>query len=363
MYVPFIEMMHVNRASCKSAKINNMKYSNIHPLSVESRMATSSKAQMKVANYTIDFSDHIGSGAMGVVHPATNAVGKKVAAKRICGKADSSMAKISKDLHKLMTLDHPNIVKFYNISQQKSDIWIFMEYCIHKDLNEVFHKRKLNKHEKIDIMVQISQGVEYLHGNKIIHRDIKPSNILISSDNPFLAKLTDFDFSKIFEENYGTSLMSTNVGTERFKAPEFYQRNEEMKIHYRKNVDIYALGLTYLAMIQENKGLVPRIETPNDDSELHAPIGRIIAERIRYNKKPLDVIPEDKKGSLLTAWFSKLTVGTSMSAAKDSVGTAPVALMRKLIRKMTHHVPQNRPSAAEVVQDLRKIQFQVSFRS
>ena len=103
--------------------------------------------------------------------------------------------------------------------------------------------------------------------------------------------------------------MSTNVGTERFKAPEFYQRNEEMKIHYRKNVDIYALGLTYLAMIQENKGMVPRIETPNDDSELHAPIGRIIAERIRYKKKPLDVIPEDKKGSLFTALFSKLTVG------------------------------------------------------
>ena len=329
-------------------------------------MATSSKAQMKVANYTIDFSDHIGSGAMGIVHPATNAVGKKVAAKRICGKPDSSMEKISKDLDKLMTLDHPNIVKFYNISPQKSEIWIFMEYCIHKDLNAVFYKRKLNNHEKFDIMVQISQGVEYLHGNKIIHRDIKPSNILISSDNPFLAKLTDFDFSKIFEENYGTSLMSTNVGTDRFKSPEFfYQRNEEMKIHYRKDVDTYALGLTYLAMIQENKGLVPRIETPKDDSELHAPIGRIIAERIRYKKKPLDVIPEDKKGSLLTALFPKLTVGTSVSAAKDSVDTAPfeVALLRKLIRKMTHHVPQNRPSAAEVVQDLRKIQFQVSFHS
>ena len=44
----------------------------------------------------------------------------------------------------------------------------------------------------------------------------------------------------------------------------------------------------------------------------------------RYNNKPLDMIPEDKKGSLFSAWFSKLTKGTSRSAAKDSVEAVPL---------------------------------------
>ena len=133
-------------------------------------------------------------------------------------------------------------------------------------------------------MIQIALGVEYLHKNNIIHRDIKPSNILISNDNPVIIKLTDFDFSKFLEDNCDTSLMTTNVGTPAFKAPEFFLRTDERKIQYHRNVDIYALGLTFLAMIQQSKGLVPQIETPVDDSELYLPIGRLIAERNQIQK-------------------------------------------------------------------------------
>ena len=212
-------------------------------------------------------------------------------------------------------------------------------------------------------MVQMVRGVEFLHRQNIIHRDIKPSNTLVSCDNPVLVKLTDFDFSKILEENYGTSLMTTNVGTPAFKAPEFYLRNEELKIQYHRNVDIYALGLTYLAMIQGNNGLVPQIETPNDDSERYAPIGRIIAERIRYKKEPLEVIPEDTKSSSSSVRSSQLLKGASKAASRDSVGTVTLEIerMKTLIREMTHHEPEKRPSAAHIRMDLEQIQLQVVF--
>ena len=81
--------------------------------------------------------------------------------------------------------------------------------------------------------------------------------------------------------------MSSNVGTLAFKASEFFQRTTPGKIEYHRNVDIYAAGLTFLALLQAEKGqkmLIPRIETPMDDSELHTDsIGRLIAERIKYN--------------------------------------------------------------------------------
>ena len=331
-------------------------------------MASSSSTQMTIGEYIVDVSNHLGSGAMGIVHPATDAEGKRVAAKRICGKTEKSMDRVSKDLHRLKDLDHANIIKFFNITQQTSEVWIFMEFCPHGDLGYFLQTHlEITKSQTFDIMIQIAKGVEYLHKNNIIHRNIKPTNILVSTIDPILVKLTDFDFSKFLEEDYITSLMTTNVGTPAFKAPEFYLRNEKKKINYHRNVDIYALGLTYLAMIQGNKGLVPQIETPSDDSELYAPVGRVIAERIRYKKKPLHIIPEEKTGGSIVEWFSKLFQGGGNSTALSSSGSAPVPyevkLMKSLIRKMTHHEPENRPSAAQVVQDLHRIQQQVNYNA
>ena len=323
-------------------------------------MAAPSITQMKIGGFTINVSGHIGSGAMGVVHPATDAAGKDVAAKRICGKDQNKMVKITRDLHRLLQLNHSSIVKFHDVKQIGASVWIFMDFCPHQDLGEFFQKRQLSERQKLDIMIQMGQGVEYLHKNNIIHRDIKPSNILISSDNPIILKLTDFDFSKFLEDDCDTSLMTTNVGTPAFKAPEFFQRNEERKIHYHRNVDIYALGLTFLAMIQQNKGLVPRIETPVDDSELFLPIGRLIAERIRYNKPQLDVIPGAPitRTSFLDRLLGRRRRDSEECPTDQSTDVSKE--LRKLIRCMTFHVPSERVTASEVVWDLQIIEMDVS---
>ena len=121
----------------------------------------------------------------------------KVAAKRIDGKDQHKMQKITKDLDKLMILDHSNIVKILDMHQVDSTIWMFMEFCEFGDLNSLFDKHKFTEDHKLDLMMHIVQGVEYLHANDIIHRDIKPANILTESHELIVAKLTDFDFSRI----------------------------------------------------------------------------------------------------------------------------------------------------------------------
>ena len=119
--------------------------------------------------------------------------------------------------------------------------------------------------------------------------------------------------------------MSSNVGTPAFKAPEFFQRTSPGKIEYHRNVDIYAAGLTLLAILQaekEQKMLIPQIETPMDDSELHAPsIGLLISERIKYK------VPE-------------INIVTLKS---------PAINLKWLIRQMTCINPEERLSASKVL--------------
>ena len=120
--------------------------------------------------------------------------------------------------------------------------------------------------------------------------------------------------------------------------------------------------MTYLAIVQEDKALVPRIETPNDDSELHAPIGRLIAERIKYGRTPLDVIPRgNRKNSLWTKFFKGKGTASPTTATNEpvTVMSDQTKQIRKLILKMTPHLPEERISASEIIRELRLIEEQV----
>ena len=136
---------------------------------------------------------------------------------------------------------------------------------------------------------------------------------------------------KCLDPEVETSLMSSNVGTLAFKAPEFFQRTSPGYIEYHRNVDIYAAGLTFLAILQAEKGkkmLIPQIETPMDDSELHAPsIGLLISERIKYK------VPE----------FSIVKIGGELRSLKS------------LISQMTCVHPEERLPASKVLDLVKSV--------
>ena len=296
------------------------------------------KHLLKVKSYSINQQNVLGTGAFGVVFKGTDAKKNTIAAKRIDGNVHPRI--LEQDLDRFLDLDHPNVMKILDVHVEKDKnlVWMMMPFCELGDLNNFYKRRDNSPNTNLEVMKQIMMGIKYLHYQDIVHRDIKPGNILVSSENPFVVQLTDFDACKCLDPEVETSLMTSNVGTLAFKAPEFFQRTSPGKIEYHRNVDIYAAGLTFLAILQAEKGkkmLIPQIETPMGDSEYHAPsIGQLISERIKYKVPELNIV-----------------------TLKD-----PEEKLKSLISQMTCVKPEDRLSASEVLEILEvRIQLMVDF--
>ncbi len=207
-----------------------------------------------IAGYVVNLRDQLGRGGYGTVYKAKDSKGTIVAAKEI-DKDPTSRGAISEfeNSHKQKELNHPNIVKILDIYKDDKEMWMFMEFCNGGDLNN-YSRTNFQEFNggKVMIMWQIAEGINFLHNLRIAHRDMKPGNILIqhqAGEQPIIVKLTDFGLSKFIPKDATSSVMYTNVGTKAYKAPEFWDSSDG-GIKYHKNIDVYAMGLTYLAILQ-----------------------------------------------------------------------------------------------------------------
>jgi serine/threonine protein kinase len=101
-----------------------------------------------------------------------------------------------------------------------------MEYVPGGDLGSLIQKeRPLNEDAVKTMAGQLLGALGYLHRHNITHRDVKPDNILISSQQPFVVKLTDFGLSKMVDSEQ--TFLTTFCGTLLYCAPEVYTEFEE----------------------------------------------------------------------------------------------------------------------------------------
>ena len=300
---------------------------------------------LKVKSYWINPVEVLGKGAFGIVYKGIDAKKNTIAAKQIDGNEHPEI--LTSDLDRLMKLDNPNVMKILDVERNENILWMMMPLCKFGDLNKCYRRREASHEINVDVMKQIMAGISYLHRQDIVHRDIKPGNILVASEIPLQLHLADFDISKCLDPEVETSLMTSNVGTLAFKAPEFFQRTTSGKIKYHRNVDIYAAGLTFLAILQAEKGkklLIPHIETSMDDSELYTDsIGRLIAERIKYKVKELNIVKIEDQQNLLKLLISQMTCVNpekrlSAEETLDILNNPKEGYLRKAIRSVAKGV-------------------------
>lgn len=165
---------------------------------------------------------------------------------------------IIREIDIMSKLHHPNIVQFLGYTDDP--FIIVMEYIPNKNLE--YNIRFLSKKKKINIMKDIFKALLYLHSRKpysLIHRDIKPTNILLT--NSKVAKITDFGLSKFYSLTTNNSYnnlssldsdLTSNVGTERYMAPEVNIENK----NYTNKIDIYSCGIMLYEMFENKKYII-----------------------------------------------------------------------------------------------------------
>ena len=154
-----------------------------------------------------------------------------------------NLESIVREVDILRSLDHPNIVKYFETYEEEHYIHIVMEYIPGDNLFKVITNKKYFKFtekEICQIMTCLLKAVLFLHHNNIVHRDIKPENILFSVPGDFDAlKLIDFGLSK--QNNSKND--KRRVGTPFYMAPEMIKGNAVFES------DIWSIGIILYVMV------------------------------------------------------------------------------------------------------------------
>ena len=97
----------------------------------------------------------------------------------------------------LATLDHPNIVTYYDSFERDGVLMIEMEYADGGNLAESLAKKTVRMEEKdiVNIFSQIVSAIRHMHDNNVLHRDLKTANIFLTKEN--MVKVGDFGISKV----------------------------------------------------------------------------------------------------------------------------------------------------------------------
>ena len=229
--------------------MKSIKYNSAKNLCQNQRSNSSqNKFIIKGKKDTYNITETIGKGTFGKVKLAYSIKNPKI--KYACKILEKSNITEEDDLRRclremsiLLQMDHPNVIKTYEIISDSMRYYIIMEYCSKGELFDLIVKESHFSEEKSALFFyQIISGVEYIHSKKICHRDLKPENLLLNSDEEL--KIIDFGLSnyKTKENNY---VLKTPCGSPCYASPEMILG----KKYDGFGIDIWSTGIILYAML------------------------------------------------------------------------------------------------------------------
>ncbi len=205
--------------------------------------------------------EEAGRGAAGIVYEARQpGTDRRVALKMLVGGANSKasdLARFKREAQALSRLDHPNVVKIFDVGEQEGVPFLAMEWIDGRSLAEFLKTNTLNYQQAATLVAKLADGMQYVHQQGILHRDLKPQNILVpaSAEQSSLknlnedshpkklkfksAKICDFGLARFSDPGEFHTRTGETLGTPSYMAPEQIG-NQANPV--TEKTDVYGLG-------------------------------------------------------------------------------------------------------------------------
>ncbi|KAL0953632.1 hypothetical protein HGRIS_004837 [Hohenbuehelia grisea] len=229
----------------------------------------------------------IGKGSSGRVRIARHAKTGQYAAIKIVSKAGFSSLQgiderpgqerlaIEREIVVMKLIDHPNIMKLYDVWETSTELYLILEYVQGGELFDYLCETgRLPTLEALDYFQQIIMAVDYCHRLNVAHRDLKPENILLDQDHN--VKIADFGMAAWQANSATNGLLETSCGSPHYVAPEVCSG-----MSYNGSAsDIWSCGIILFAL------LVGKL--PFDAEDLEPLIEKV---KLGIYKMPADIDP------------------------------------------------------------------------
>jgi eukaryotic-like serine/threonine-protein kinase len=255
--------------------------------------------------------DYLGKGGVSEVYSAQDQqLGRIVALKFLLPGTIGvrSTERVMYEAKTLSSLNHPNIVTVYEVIESASGLAIVMELVEGRALRSLCGT-SLGEDQVIRIGQQIAEALAAAHAHGIVHRDIKPENILVRSDG--YVKVVDFGLASQMAADGSTSTFGVTAGTLRYMSPEQVQGSSVSPAS-----DIFSVGLVLYELAAGHH-------------------------------------PFTAESSIQTAY----SIAIKQPACLSEGNSIRTSRLHRLILKMLARNAADRPSAAEVAEELGEIRL------
>uniref|UniRef100_A0A8B9L7C9 non-specific serine/threonine protein kinase n=1 Tax=Astyanax mexicanus TaxID=7994 RepID=A0A8B9L7C9_ASTMX len=200
------------------------------------------RAPVRVGFYDIERT--LGKGNFAVVKLAKHRITKSEVAIKIIDKTQldaANLEKIYREVEIMKLLDHPHIIKLYQVMETKNMLYLVTEYAKNGEIFDYLASRgRLSEADARRKFWQILSAVEYCHERGIVHRDLKAENLLL--DAHMNIKIADFGFGNFFRPG---EPLATWCGSPPYAAPEVFEGQQ----YEGPQLDIWSMGVVLYVLV------------------------------------------------------------------------------------------------------------------
>ncbi|KAH8251625.1 hypothetical protein KR038_003062 [Drosophila bunnanda] len=153
----------------------------------------------------------------------------------------SARQKLYREVKIMKLLNHPNIIRLFQVIESERTLYLVMEYASRGELFDHLVKNgRMRERDARVIFRQLVSAIQYCHSKFVVHRDLKAENLLL--DQHLNIKIADFGFGNTFDPN---AHMETFCGSPPYAAPELFMGRK----YAGPEVDAWSLGVVLYTLV------------------------------------------------------------------------------------------------------------------